>query len=71
MMPVLTGIGLAIQMREFCPSCKVILFSGHPATVELIENARANGHDFEAWAKPVHPTAFLEKILLVMDAPTA
>ncbi|HEX4756528.1 MAG TPA: response regulator [Terracidiphilus sp.] len=67
-MPVLSGIELAVQMRERCPDCKVLLFSGQPATADLLEMARANGHDFEALAKPVHPLELLEKIRTVMDA---
>jgi FixJ family two-component response regulator len=67
-MPVLTGIELAIQMRERCPNCKVLLISGHPATVGHLETARANGHDFQALAKPVHPAELLERIRVVMDA---
>lgn len=66
MMPILTRIGLALQICEFCSSCKVILFSGHPAPTGLLDNARSHGQDFEALAKPVHPATFLDKILSVM-----
>lgn len=67
-MPLLSGIELAVQMREGCPNCRVLLFSGQPATTDLLEMARAQGHDFEALAKPVHPVELLEKIRTVMDA---
>jgi len=68
MMPLLSGIELAIQMREHCPDCKVLLFSGQPATSQMLESARANGHEFEALAKPVHPTELITKIRTVMNA---
>jgi DNA-binding response OmpR family regulator len=68
MMPLLSGIELAIQMREHCPNCKVILFSGQPATSQMLETARAKGHEFDALPKPVHPTELLAKIRTVMDA---
>ena len=29
-MPLLSGIELAIQMRECCPECRILLFSGQP-----------------------------------------
>ncbi len=61
-MPVLSGIELAIQFREHCPNCKVLLFSGTAATAHLLEAARANGHDFELLLKPVHPADLLTKI---------
>jgi DNA-binding response OmpR family regulator len=67
-MPLLSGIDLAVQMRQQCPDCKVLLFSGQPATTDLLEMARSKGHDFEALAKPVHPLELLEKIRTVMDA---
>ena len=67
-MPLLSGIELAIQMREHCPNCKVILFSGQTATADMLTTARANGHEFEILAKPVHPTEMLKKINAVMSA---
>lgn len=66
-MPLLSGIELAIQLREFCPNCKVLLFSGQAATAGMLESARAAGHDFEVLAKPVHPTDLLKKIRTVIE----
>jgi DNA-binding response OmpR family regulator len=67
MMPLLSGIELAIQMREHCPDCKVLLFSGQAATSHLLEDARASGHDFEVLSKPVHPGDLLKKIRTVIE----
>jgi DNA-binding NtrC family response regulator len=61
-MPLLSGIELAIQVREICPECKVLLFSGQAATAHLLEAAGAEGHDFELLVKPVHPADLLAKI---------
>jgi DNA-binding NtrC family response regulator len=61
-MPTLSGIDLAIRVRERSPQCKVLLFSGQAATANLLEAARANGHDFELLSKPIHPTDLLRKI---------
>ena len=61
-MPQLSGIELAIQMRQHCPDCKVLLFSGKAATSHLLEAARADGYDFELLSKPVHPADLLAKI---------
>ena len=44
MMPRLTGIDLAIQMRALLPRCKVLLFSGMPDTVELLKKSAEQGH---------------------------
>jgi DNA-binding NarL/FixJ family response regulator len=61
-MPGISGIDLAIQMRDQYPTCKVLLFSGHAATFDLLENARARGHDFDLLLKPVPPTEFLLEV---------
>src|SRR5665213_2841227 len=42
----MTGIEAAIQTREKLPKCKILLFSGQAATADLLERARAQGHEF-------------------------
>jgi CheY-like chemotaxis protein len=61
-MPDMNGIEAAINIREFLPGCKILLFSGQAATADLLESARAKGHDFEILAKPVHPQDLLAKL---------
>jgi DNA-binding response OmpR family regulator len=65
-MPIMSGIELAVKVRELCPECKVLLFSGQAATANLLEKARADGHDFELLSKPVHPSDLLAKIRAVI-----
>jgi CheY-like chemotaxis protein len=62
MMPEMSGVDLALQMKETCPNCKVLLFSGQAATVDLLWNARNLGHDFRLLLKPVHPTDLLSQV---------
>lgn len=66
-MPELSGVELAIQLRECCPSCRILLFSGQAATAPLIESARKLGYTFEILIKPVHPAELLAKICEVTD----
>ncbi len=61
-MPDMNGIEAAIRIRQFLPSCKILLFSGQAATADLLESARAQGHEFEILAKPVHPQDLLAKL---------
>ena len=58
----MTGIEAAIATRDRLPHCKILLFSGQAATADLLEKARAQGHEFEILAKPVHPTDLLAKL---------
>src|ERR1700727_2697754 len=46
MMPGMTGIELAISLSQAIPKCKVLLFSGQAATVDLLREARDSGHEF-------------------------
>jgi DNA-binding response OmpR family regulator len=61
-MPGLSGIDLAIQLKELCPTCKFLLLSGQAATADLLESAQRQGHDFAVIAKPIHPTDLLARI---------
>jgi CheY-like chemotaxis protein len=58
----MNGIEAAIAIRSVLPSTKILLFSGQAATADLLESARAQGHEFEILAKPVHPQDLLAKI---------
>jgi CheY-like chemotaxis protein len=61
-MPGLCGIDLAIQMKAQYPTCKILLFSGRPSTLDLLDAARARGHDFDLLLKPVLPRELLSEI---------
>ena len=62
MMPQLSGIELAIRMQERCPRCRILLFSGAADTLDLLKEAREQGHSFQLLAKPVHPSVLLQQI---------
>ena len=61
-MPEMSGIELAIVIRETCPSCTVLLFSGQIATAQMLEGARDRGHNFEVLTKPVPPAEILARV---------
>jgi CheY-like chemotaxis protein len=58
----LNGIDAAIRIRRLLPEIKILLFSGQAATADLLEKARAEGHEFEILAKPVHPQDLLNRL---------
>lgn len=61
-MPGLNGIDLAVQLSGALPQCRVILFSGQAAATDLINKARAQGHEFEILPKPINPEILVSKL---------
>lgn len=61
-MPRMNGIEAAIRISALLPGCRIVLLSGQAATMDLLEQARRNGHYFEILAKPVHPEKILERL---------
>jgi CheY-like chemotaxis protein len=66
-MPGITGIEAAIQVRSKLPLCKILLFSGQAATIDLLEEARRRNYEFEIFSKPVHPADLLAKLTQSRD----
>ena len=62
MMPGMSGVDLALQMREHCPGCKVLLFSGTVAIAEFLRTAHPESHHFGLLTKPIHPSDLLRAI---------
>ncbi|ABF41895.1 response regulator receiver protein [Candidatus Koribacter versatilis Ellin345] len=62
MMPKLNGVETALRIQELCPRTRVLLFSGNAATADLLKRARAEGHDFELLAKPIHPEELVRRL---------
>ena len=58
----MVALSIFVNIRRFLPGCKILLFSGQAATADLLESARAQGHEFEILAKPVHPQDLLAKL---------
>jgi CheY-like chemotaxis protein len=61
-LPGLNGIEVGIKIREMVPACKIILFSGQAATLDLVESAREKGHKFDILAKPIKPETLVHLI---------
>ena len=61
-MPTLNGVEAAKQILQCHPSVHVILFSGQAAAAGLVDQAAAEGHQFEVLAKPIKPDLLLQVI---------
>jgi DNA-binding NtrC family response regulator len=55
----MNGIETASRIQEAFPHCKIILFSGHAATTNLLHDSDSNR--LEILCKPVHPMALLSR----------
>jgi CheY-like chemotaxis protein len=61
-MPDMSGIETAIRIRALVPTCRILLLSGQAATLDLMQDARQDGHEFEIILKPIHPTQLLARL---------
>ncbi len=61
-MPDIDGVQTAIGIQRACPNARILLFSGQAATSDILERARAEGHNFELLPKPIHPARLLAAI---------
>ena len=70
-MPGMSGIELAIAVRQSVPDCRVLLFSGLSSTADLLATARDAGYEFEVLSKPLHPTELLARVSSYLKGPAA
>ncbi|MGH9739575.1 MAG: response regulator [Candidatus Acidiferrales bacterium] len=61
-MPGMNGVQLGLYIRKLLPKCRIILFSGQTATVDLLRDARSQGHEFEIVPKPIKPQTLISMI---------
>lgn len=62
MMPGMNGVELATLVREQCPDCRVLLFSGLGSSFDLVAEAVRQGFNFEILQKPTPPAELLQTI---------
>jgi DNA-binding response OmpR family regulator len=62
-MPGISGVDLAVRLREMWPDCRILLMSGAPETATLLDKACSDGHRFEVFGKPFHPSSLIDWIL--------
>lgn len=66
-MPGMSGIQLAIAVKQIVPDCKTLLFSGQASTNDLLAQARNAGYEFAVVAKPIHPHDLLAQASRLLD----
>jgi CheY-like chemotaxis protein len=62
LMPFMNGVELAITIRKISAATRILLFSGHANSADLLNEARLRGHQFEVVAKPIHPEKLMQML---------
>jgi DNA-binding NtrC family response regulator len=57
--PGMSGVQLAVTIKRVYPDCKILLYSGHVSTPELIRSPHCAPYDFTLLSKPVRPRDLL------------
>jgi CheY-like chemotaxis protein len=61
-MPAMDGVEAAKRIRAAFPKTRIICFSGHAESSELLMQARKDGYDFEFLPKPLKPEALIRAL---------
>lgn len=61
-MPGMDGVETAKAIMKLLPNCRIILFSGQTASMDLLAKALAEGYRFEVLAKPINPEVLLARL---------
>lgn len=74
MMPGMNGFEVALEVKEICPECRLILFSGQVASRLVAEGFTETfaelGYHYELLAKPLHPTELIHKVREALSRPS-
>ena len=61
-MPHLSGVELAIRLKELHLDCNILLVTGHPGCLDLLDEAEKMGHHFHVLYKPIGPRKLVAEI---------
>jgi len=61
-MPHLSGIELAIRLKELHLDCNILLVTGHSGYLDLLDQAERLGHQFHVLQKPIGPQKLIAEI---------
>jgi DNA-binding NtrC family response regulator len=67
--PEPSGIHLALQIKEQNPDREVLLISGHPGRLYMLQGGQERGHYFRLISKPPHPSESLSETMAICSAP--
>jgi DNA-binding response OmpR family regulator len=62
LVPGMNGIDVCARIEARHPNCHILLLSGQVETCDLLERARAEGHEWVVLTKPLDPRALLARL---------
>ncbi len=65
----MNGVEAALEVQKLMPDCRVLLISGHPDALAILDAAKRRGHHFDVLAKPIPPVVILETLRNILHAP--
>ena len=66
-LPDMSGIEAARRVLEIAPACHVLLISGDSESSEALDEARAQGVNFEVLPKPISPPDLMKRIAFYLQ----
>jgi DNA-binding response OmpR family regulator len=67
LLPLMSGVDLAIAVKSESPDCKIILLSGQQSTAHLLSSGKSAVHQFSLLSKPVHPSDLVSKVTATLN----
>ena len=62
LMPELSGLELAIELRLLCPDCQVLIISGYSCYHTLVDRAYRLGFEIAFLPKPISPAHLIREV---------
>ena len=67
LLPQMSGVDLAIAVKNESPDCKIILLSGQQSAAYLLSAGKSAVHQISLLSKPVHPSDLLSKVTATLN----
>lgn len=67
-MPGMSGIDLALAIKQILPQCSILLFSGQASSMDLLKTARDAGHELTVLFKPLRPAELIARVSAILQS---